>query len=63
MEKLRRVYYTDPTNPKAVENANVDLMSDLLLGDVILKGVILQTATNNRSSNNGSDRKNTFFFR
>lgn len=62
LEKLRKVYYTDPAIPVAVENANIDLMSDIMFSDVILKGIILQTTMNNRSQNN-SGRKNTFFFR
>ncbi|KAG4071890.1 hypothetical protein HA402_006051 [Bradysia odoriphaga] len=62
LEKLRKVYYTDPTNPAAVVNANIALMSDIMFSDVILKGIVLQTTTNNRSNDN-SGRKNTFFFR
>lgn len=58
MEKLRDVYYPDPTNGTAVRDGNIALTTNLNLTDSTLQSIALQANANGKSG-----LKNTFLFR
>lgn len=62
MEKLREVYYPDPTNVRAIESENIDILSDMIFNDGVLKAVVLQAKANNGGIDESAHR-GTFLFR
>lgn len=58
VEKLRAVYYPDPTNDRAIRDGNIALLTNLYVSDYELQSIALQADVNKRDAST-----NTYFFR